>query len=105
MIEKYKARPIVQGFKQTYSVGSFDIYAPLAWITTIRLLVALEAIHNIVIHQMDFKITFLKGELEEEVYINNRARRRVSLWNLCMNLNRHQNNDIKSLREILRGGP
>ncbi|GJT77865.1 zinc finger, CCHC-type containing protein [Tanacetum coccineum] len=41
----------------------------VARITTIRLLLALVAIHNLVIHQMDVKITFLNGDLEEKVYM------------------------------------
>ncbi|GKA01008.1 zinc finger, CCHC-type containing protein [Tanacetum coccineum] len=42
---------------------------PVARITTIRLLLALAAIHNLVIHQMDVKTAFLKGDLEEKVYM------------------------------------
>ncbi|GKB64616.1 zinc finger, CCHC-type containing protein [Tanacetum coccineum] len=38
-------------------------------ISTIRLLIALEATHNLVIHQMDVKIAFLNGDLEEEIYM------------------------------------
>ncbi|GJY82139.1 zinc finger, CCHC-type containing protein, partial [Tanacetum coccineum] len=37
---------------------------------TIRLLIAMESIHSLIIHQMDVKITFLNGNLEEEVYMN-----------------------------------
>ncbi|GKE34603.1 zinc finger, CCHC-type containing protein, partial [Tanacetum coccineum] len=47
----------------------FDTYAPVARITTIRLLLALAAIHNLVIHQMDVKTAFLNGDLDEEVYM------------------------------------
>jgi len=36
-------------------------------ITTIRILVALTAIHDLAVHQMDLKITFLNGDLEEEI--------------------------------------
>nr|GFA06721.1 zinc finger, CCHC-type [Tanacetum cinerariifolium] len=46
-------------------IDYFDTYAPVARITTIRLLLALVAIHNLVIYQMDVKITFLNGDLEE----------------------------------------
>nr|GEY67436.1 hypothetical protein [Tanacetum cinerariifolium] len=47
----------------------FDTYAPVARITTIRLLLALAAIHNLVIHQMNVKIAFLNGDLDEKVYM------------------------------------
>nr|GEV84913.1 hypothetical protein [Tanacetum cinerariifolium] len=47
----------------------FDTYAPVARITSIRLLLALAAIHNLVIHQMDVKTAFLNGDLDEEVYM------------------------------------
>ncbi|GJY14520.1 zinc finger, CCHC-type containing protein [Tanacetum coccineum] len=57
------------GFRQKEGIDYFDTYAPVARITTIRLLLALAAIHNLVIHQMDAKTTFLTGDLEEEVYM------------------------------------
>nr|GEZ36957.1 hypothetical protein [Tanacetum cinerariifolium] len=50
-------------------IDYFDTYAPVARITTIRLLLALAAIHNLVIHQMDVKTTLLNGDLDEEVYM------------------------------------
>nr|GEZ53025.1 zinc finger, CCHC-type [Tanacetum cinerariifolium] len=57
------------GFRQKEGIDYFDTYAPVARITTIRLLLALAAIHNLVIHQMDVKTTFLNGDLDEEVYM------------------------------------
>nr|GEY41148.1 hypothetical protein [Tanacetum cinerariifolium] len=51
-IDKFKARLVIQGFRQKERINYFDTYAPLARITTIRLLLALAAIHNLVIHQM-----------------------------------------------------
>ncbi|GJT40949.1 zinc finger, CCHC-type containing protein [Tanacetum coccineum] len=50
-------------------INYFDIYARVARITIIRLLLALAAIHNLVIHQMDVKTAFLNGDLDEEVYM------------------------------------
>ncbi|GKD12337.1 zinc finger, CCHC-type containing protein, partial [Tanacetum coccineum] len=57
-IDKFKARLVIQGFRQKERIDYFDTYAPVARITAIRLLLALAAIHNLVIHQMDVKITF-----------------------------------------------
>ena len=47
-IDKFKARLVVQGFRQKAGIDYFDTYAPVARITTIRLLIALAAIHNLV---------------------------------------------------------
>nr|GEU77264.1 zinc finger, CCHC-type [Tanacetum cinerariifolium] len=69
-IDKFKARLVIQGFRQKEWIDYFYTYAPIAHNTTIRLWIALAAIHNLVIHQMDVKTTFLNGDLDEEVYMN-----------------------------------
>ncbi|GJS63364.1 zinc finger, CCHC-type containing protein [Tanacetum coccineum] len=69
-VEKVKARLVIQGFKQKSGLDYFDTYAPVARISTIRLLIAMASIHSLIIHQMDMKTAFLNGEMEEEVYMN-----------------------------------
>ncbi|GJR78680.1 zinc finger, CCHC-type containing protein [Tanacetum coccineum] len=69
-IEKFKARLVIQGFKQKSGIDYFDTYAPVARISTIRLLIAMVSIHNLIIHQMDVKTAFLNGDLDEKVYMN-----------------------------------
>nr|GEU81292.1 zinc finger, CCHC-type [Tanacetum cinerariifolium] len=68
-IDKFKAQLVIQGFRQTEGIDYFDTYAPVARISTIRLLIALVATHNLVIYQMDVKTTFLNSYLEEEIYM------------------------------------
>ena len=38
-------------------------------ITSIRVLIILTSIHNLVTHQIDVKTAFLNGNLEEEIYM------------------------------------
>ncbi|GJU42819.1 zinc finger, CCHC-type containing protein [Tanacetum coccineum] len=66
-IEKFKARLVIQGFKQMSEIDYFDTYAPVVHISTIRLLILMVSIHNLIIHQMDVKTAFLNGDLDEEV--------------------------------------
>ncbi|GKB71903.1 zinc finger, CCHC-type containing protein [Tanacetum coccineum] len=42
----------------------------MARISTIRLLIAMTSIHNLIIYQMHVKRAFLNGDLEEEIYTN-----------------------------------
>ena len=68
-VDKFKARLVAKGFTQKPGVEYFDVYAPIARITTIRVLIALALIHKLVIHQMDVKATFLNTDLDEEIYM------------------------------------
>ncbi|CAA7061586.1 unnamed protein product [Microthlaspi erraticum] len=68
-IDKFKARLVIQGFRQREGIDYFDTYAPVVRISSIRFLIGLAAIHDLVIHQMDVKTAFLNGVLEEEVYM------------------------------------
>ena len=47
----------------------FDTYSPVSRITSIRLLIAIAAIYDLKIHQMDVKTSFLNGDLDEEIYM------------------------------------
>nr|KAJ0218821.1 hypothetical protein LSAT_V11C300106500 [Lactuca sativa] len=68
-IDKYKVRLVIQGVRQKEGIDSFDTYAPVASISIIRLLLALVAIHNLVIHQMIVKTAFLNNKLDKEIYM------------------------------------
>ncbi|GKD73074.1 zinc finger, CCHC-type containing protein [Tanacetum coccineum] len=69
-VEKFMERLVIQDFKQKSGIDYFDTYAPVARISTIRLLIAMTSIHSLIIHEMDVKTAFLNGELEEEIYMN-----------------------------------
>ena len=38
--------------------------------TTIRVLLSLAVLYGLLVHQMDMKIAFLNGELDEEIYMD-----------------------------------
>jgi hypothetical protein len=60
---------VAKGYTQNGGKDFFDTYSPIARLTTIRVLFSLAASHGLIVHQMDVKMTFLNGELVEEIYM------------------------------------
>ena len=58
-IERYKARLVIKRFTQKYGIDYFDTYYPVTKIATVRVLFALAAHKNLLVHQMDVKTVFL----------------------------------------------
>ena len=50
-------------------MDSFDTYSPITRIISIRMLIAIVALDNLEIHQIDVKTAFLNEYLDEEIYI------------------------------------
>jgi hypothetical protein len=69
-INKHKARLVAKGYAQREGVDFDEVYAPVARIETIRLLIALAAQNGWKVHHMDVKSAFLNGDLIEEVYVH-----------------------------------
>jgi hypothetical protein len=72
-IERYKARLVIKGYSQKECEDFFDTYSHMARLATIRVLLSLAASHGLLVHQMDVKTTFLNGELDEEIYMEQPA--------------------------------
>ena len=68
-IDMYKARLVVQGKRQKEGLDFLDTYSPVTRITSVRILIAIAALRDLEIHQMDVKTVFLNGDLEEEIYM------------------------------------
>ena len=68
-VYKYKAIFVAQGFSQVEGIDYEETFAPVAWYSSIRSILALSAQMGWQIHQMDVKTTFLNVFIEEEVYI------------------------------------
>jgi len=68
-IIKHKARLVAKGYAQREGVDFEEVFAPVARIETVRLLLALAARCGWRVHHMDVKSAFLNGDLVEEVYV------------------------------------
>jgi len=68
-VERYKARLMARGFTQTYKVDYNKTFVFIAKFTSIRCILALAALEDMEIHQMDVKTAFFNDELEEEIYM------------------------------------
>jgi hypothetical protein len=68
-VEKYKVKFVARGFSQVEVIDYEETFAPVARYTSIRTIISLAASMGWRLHQMDVKKTFLNGEIEEEVYI------------------------------------
>jgi len=68
-IAKHKARLVAKGFMQKEGLDYSKVFAPMARLETIRLLVALASWKGCILWQLDVKSTFLNGLFEEEVFV------------------------------------
>ena len=68
-VTRNKARLVCKGYAQIEGIDFEETYAPVARMEAIRLLLSYACSKNVKIYQMDVKSSFLNGELEEEVYI------------------------------------
>jgi hypothetical protein len=68
-IQRYKARLIIKGYSYKEGEDFFDTYSPVTRLTTICVLLSVAISPGLLVHQMDVKIAFLNGELDEEIYM------------------------------------
>ncbi|KOM41011.1 hypothetical protein LR48_Vigan04g120900 [Vigna angularis] len=69
VVIRHKARLVAKGFLQKAGVDYGEVFAPVARVETIRLVVSLATKFHWSLHQLDVKSAFLNGRLEEEVYV------------------------------------
>jgi len=66
---KRKARLVARGFQQVPGEDFIETYSPTIQADSLRLTVAIAAINNWKLRQMDIKAAYLNAELEEKIYI------------------------------------
>ncbi|GJU62311.1 putative ribonuclease H-like domain-containing protein [Tanacetum coccineum] len=67
IVIRNKARLVAQGYTQKEEIDYDEVFAPVARIEAIRLFLAYASFKEFVVYQMDVKIAFLYGKIEEEV--------------------------------------
>ena len=60
---------VAKGFKQKQGVDFDEIFSPMVKITTLHLVLGPVAIEDMELIQIDVKIAFLHGDLDEHVYM------------------------------------
>ncbi|GJV54564.1 ribonuclease H-like domain, reverse transcriptase, RNA-dependent DNA polymerase [Tanacetum coccineum] len=68
-IIKHKARLVAKGYIQEHGIDFEEVFAPVARMETVRLLLAIAANNKWEVHHLDVKSAFLHGDLKEEVYV------------------------------------
>ena len=69
-VVRYKERLVVKGYSQVEGVDFNESFASVAKLSTIRCILALGAIIDVEMHQMDVKMAFLNEDLEEDMYMD-----------------------------------
>jgi hypothetical protein len=68
-VTRNKARLVCKGYAQVEGIDFEETFSPVSRMEAIRLILAYACSKKIKVYQMDVKSSFLNGELEEEVYI------------------------------------
>ncbi|KAG8047680.1 hypothetical protein GUJ93_ZPchr0008g13842 [Zizania palustris] len=68
-IVKYKARLVAKGYIQQVGIDYAEVFAPIARMESVRMVLAMAARGGWYVHHMDVKLAFLNGDLQEEVYV------------------------------------
>ncbi|KAL0442175.1 UNVERIFIED_CONTAM: Retrovirus-related Pol polyprotein from transposon TNT 1-94 [Sesamum radiatum] len=69
-VTTFKAGLIAKGYTQRLGVDFEETYSPIAMVMSIRILLVIAAWYDYEIWQMDMKMAFLNGFIEEKIYMD-----------------------------------
>jgi hypothetical protein len=69
VVVKYKACLVAKGYVQQPGVNFEEVFALVAQLETVRMLLAYAVNEGWPVHHMDVKSAFLNGDLLEEVFV------------------------------------
>ena len=69
VITRNKARLVAKGYNQEEGIDYDEIFASVARLEAIRILLAFASFINFKLYQMDVKSAFLNGFIEKKVYV------------------------------------
>ncbi|GKA93921.1 putative ribonuclease H-like domain-containing protein [Tanacetum coccineum] len=69
IVVRNKARLVAQGYTQEEGIDYDEVFAPVTRIEATRLFLAYASFMGFIVYQMDVKIAFLYGIIEEEAYV------------------------------------
>ena len=68
-VDKFKARLVAKGYSQQFGINYIEVFSPVARWDTIRMILAVIMCKGWSLYQLYVKSTFLHGELNEAVFI------------------------------------
>jgi len=69
-VDRLKARLVAKGYTQIFGLDYGHTFSPMAKMDSIRLFIAMAALRQWPLHQLDVKNAFINGDLNEEIYMD-----------------------------------
>ena len=71
-VETFKTRLVAKGYTQKEGIDYNETFSPVAMLKSVRILLDVATALDYEIWKMDVKTDFLNGELEEDIYMQQR---------------------------------
>ena len=65
----FKVWLVARGFMQQYGIDYEETFAPVVKFASIQIILAIAAVEDLKIHQIDIKTAFLYSDINEKIYI------------------------------------